>query len=877
MRDQQQNGNNDNTPTEPFVRNSALRASVRSTSSHVHPHHHSHHNHRRRKRGASNNGISNGSAAADVESGTQLSQHHHEVAGTQHSVSRQTHTTHACTRRHRSVTDLSNASLNTCNDPTCTDREVQEIFVHKSSATCCSGSRPELAQYFAEDLYGSSSRRPSSCCTSSDYCYQTDSTSLYGSRSSLSRNNSVKSASVTLRKKKISQQRQPSYHSISLRALNDSRPGSNMGSLASIFDRAKQYAENGEKLHGSASKVTIERQTSKDALSNDLPEYACSPSPIRWSFLADGKPSAKDTTTATARKKKISQQRQPSYHSISLRALNDSRPGSNMGSLASIFDRAKQYAENGEKLHGSASKVTIERQTSKDALSNDLPEYACSPSPIRWSFLADGKPSAKDTTTATATATPVTSTINSSSIAAHRASSSAKAKEAEQHSSKRQTSRQHHHHQPPSQHPQQPRKPERAHKPEARASEHPQKPPRSHSQHRKSIPSAEERPSTSSSRKCCESPCKYEESTMVQFHQDAEAFNNCCSNYIQCNTYLDQDLQITSEDIHHYLAKGQQDVGNILNNTKTYPFQPSNALEFQYKNNFANNNTATNTLSSVEGAESMRSYDSRFRRNSSKETNLNQNSGSETCSGAAGGAGGGGSCSASANINLSSSTNNINIVFSSSTERNANEVKFINTTSRSGTSVVSSEAHHSSYLPYSYPTYDYTNMSTNSTFDKTLGIDEIPASGHRGDDGTAGTTSSSQHSSSLHSPEPQRVSFESFDAASGHNLISSHRGSCQYSPTTPRSPLSPGSPGASSTYSASINPSTTSYVHLQQHHPHYDYPPGIQRSHVHAHTHAHAHSHHLHDHHLRESFKISNALRKVRKRARKYTDFLRKK
>ncbi|GBP01945.1 Glucose transporter type 1 [Eumeta japonica] len=64
------------------------------------------------------------------------------------------------------------------------------------------------------------------------------------------------------------------------------------------------------------------------------------------------------------------------------------------------------------------------------------------------------------------------------------------------------------------------------------------------------------------------------------------------------------DLQITSEDIHQYLSKGQQDKGNVLNNTKTYPFQPSNALEFQYKNNFANNNTASNTLSSVEGTES---------------------------------------------------------------------------------------------------------------------------------------------------------------------------------------------------------------------------------------------------------------------------------
>lgn len=722
---------------------------MRSTSSHMHARHHSHHHHRRRKP------LTNGAGNNDADT----QQHHHDAPT--HSALRTpstTHTTHTCTRRHRSVTDLSNASLNTCNDPTCTDREVQEIFVHKSAA-CCSGSRPELAQYFAEDLYGTSSRRPSSCCTSSDYCYQTDSTSLYGSRSSLSRNNSVKSASVTLRKKKISQQRQPSYHSISLRALNaESRPDSNMGSLASIFDRAKQYAETGEKLHGSASKVTIERQTSKDALSNDLPEYACSPSPIRWSFLADGK--------------------------------NDKDAGDSTQSKAETAER------NGAKSKPPEHKRAADKQ------------------------------------------------------------------QQQQHSS---SSQQYHY--------QQPIKPERGRK-DHRTAGQPQKPPRSQSQHRKSIASDDVRPSTSS-RKCCDSPCKYEESTMVQFHQDAEAFNNCCSNYIQCNTYLDQDLQITSEDIHHYLAKGQQDVGNILNNTKTYPFQPSNALEFQYKNNFANNNTATNTLSSVEGAESMRSYDSRYRRNSSKETNLNQNtSTSESCAGGAGCPGTNQQPLSAANINLSSSTNNINIVFSTSTERNANEVKFINTTSRTANSMMTSD---SSYLPYSYPTYDYTNMSANSTFDKPLGIDEIPANMNRGDEANGGNTSSSQHSSSLHSPEPRGVSFESFDAASGHNLISSHRGSCQYSPTTPRSSISPGSPACSSTYSASINPSTTSYVHLQQHHPHYDYPPGIQRSHVHSHTHSHHSHHHLHDHHLRESFKISNALKKVRKRARKYTDFLRKK
>lgn len=750
MHDQHQNGT-DNVDT--FTRNIAPRASVRSTSSHAHAHAHHSHNHRRRKRsnnaqthqhtngGGTGGGTTGGGTMDRIQNGHQ-----------------QQHAHHTCTRRHRSVTDISNVSLNTCNDPLCPEREIQEIFVHKTAVQCCSNSRTELAQYFAEDLYGSSSRRPSSCCTSSDYCYQTDSTSLYGSRSSLSRNNSVKSASVTLRKKKP-QPRQPSYSSISLRALNASRPNSQMGSLTSIFDRAKQYAANGDSSkqlpHDSPAKVTIERHTSKDALSNDLPEYACSPSPIRWSFLADGKtPVTTDSLEDTRQQQHNGAQ--PQTDDMRLEHRQEVRP----------YKRERR-----EEVHTTAKHVTKSYSRS--------------------------------------------------------------------------------HSRPPL----------------------------------KSRSSSDDRPSTL--RKCCESPCKYEESTMVQFHQDAEQFNNCCSNYVQCNTYLDQDLQITSEDIHQYLSKGHQEAGSILNNTKSYPFQPSNALEFQYKNNFANNNTATNTLSSVEGAESMRSYDARFRRNSSKETNLNQNP--STDYGLAAGAGGGvvrGACAMSscsstpltppANINLSSSSNNINIVFSSSMERNANEVKFINTTSRSGTGVVSTESHHAGYLPYTYPTYDYTNMAANSQFNKPIGIDEIPQDMmNRGDDmvmTSTNTTSSSQHSSSLQSPEPQQgMSFESFDAASGHNLLSSsQRGSCQYSPTTPRSPLSPASPSASSSYSASIIPSSYSQ---QQHHPHYDYPPGIQR----AHTHYHHHGHYGHHHHFRESFKLTNAFKKVRKRARKYTDFLRKK
>uniref|UniRef100_A0A1B0B0C6 Uncharacterized protein n=1 Tax=Glossina palpalis gambiensis TaxID=67801 RepID=A0A1B0B0C6_9MUSC len=505
-----------------------------------------------------------------------------------------------------------------------------------------------------QNLYGTTSRRPSSCCTSSDYCYQTDSTSLYGSRSSLSRNNSIKSANVTFRQKKLNK-RQPSYSS--LRAINTSRPNSQIGSLTSVFDRSRIYEDDNYITNGDRSKS--EHQTSKDALNNELPEYACSPSPIRWSFLADSK-SPTDTL--------------------------------------------------------------------------------------------EGK-----TTTNTSTSTGAQKTKEKEHVNA-------------EHHEKSASGRYH------------------------------------RTQRTQSCVRGDENPSTS--RKCCESPKPYETSTTVQFHQEGESYNNCCNNYIQCNTYLDQDLQITSEDIHQYLSKGNQEAGSVLNNAKTYPFQPSNALEFQYKNNFANNNNnaASNTLSSMEGAESLRSYDSRFRRNSSKETNLNQNvTTTETCVGACAVS----SCSSGTplsptNINLSSSTNNINIVFSSCLERNANEVKFINTAVgevRERENGLRDTHHGGNYLPFAYPAYDYTNMSASSIFDKPLGIDELPKEFNSATE-TTGNTSSSQHSSSLQSPEPNRVSFESFDAASEHNLLS-RQGSCQYS-STPRTPRSPDSIANSSTYSAAI-------------------------------------------------------------------------
>lgn len=648
---------------------------------------------------------------------------------------------------------------------------MQEILVRK---TCCNSSRTELAQYFAEDLYGST-RRPSSCCTSSDYCYQTDSTSLYGSRSSLSRNNSIKSASVALRKRRL-HQRQPSYTSISLRGLHAGRPSSQPGSLTSVFDRAKQMGidaadldkrGSGGKIVVSPSKVTIERQTSKDALSNDLPEYACSPSPIRWSFLADGKSPTE-------------------------------------------FERAVGELDTKDPWASADEQTRVSRE----------------PKPTKCEHRSEYR-------------------------SEHRAYTM-------QHSSRKHTH--------------------------------------------------DERPSTSAAaaaRKCRESPmnCDFEEtSTTVLFHQEADSYNNCCNNYIQCNTYLDQDLQITSEDIHQYLSKGNQQSSDVLNNSKNYPFQPSNALEFQYKNNFANNNTGA---ASSEGGDSVRGYEFCFRRNSSKETNLNQNS--STAGTTVGESEGATACAASScsstplsptNINLSSSTNNINIVFGSYSERNANEVKFINTTRGCDTVALSTEAHHSGYLPYSYPSYDYTNMSANSQFDKPLGIGELPkdfasiagsaaaveevgaiggCSSATCGSPTITATSDGQHSSLLQSPVPTGVSFESFDAASGHNLISC-RGSCQFSPT-PRSPLSPASPASSPCLSASINPAAASYVNT--HHPYFHYQAhGADQQHSPnngAHHHYHNHTQYHQHQHFTESFKISNAFKKVRKRARKYTDFLRKK
>ncbi|KAH8302443.1 hypothetical protein KR044_006859 [Drosophila immigrans] len=666
---------------------------------------HSHHHHYRRRRRQH-------SVAAVGGSGSLPGAHtqHATSAGNHHS------SRHVCSsRRHRSVTDVSCNSINDrCQDAACADREVQEIMVRKS---CCSTSRTELAQYFAEDLYGSSSRRPSSCCTSSDYCYQTDSTSLYGSRSSLSRNNSIKSASAAMRKQQRLQARQPSYTSISLRGLNASRPNSQLGSLTSIFDRAKQIASESEQQESRQTPSrgsTLERHSSKGALSNELPEYACSPSPIRWSFLADGK------------------------------SPTEFEEGAVGGSTEAT------------------TTATVAAEDKLDAWHVPEPEVKpCRKRTSSWkSSLYDEGPS--------------------TSAAAAR---------------KRRGSNYH---------------------------------------------------------------CEFEESTTVLFHQDqeGETFNNCCNNYIQCNTYLDQDLQITSEDIHQYLSKGNPTVGDVLNNSKNYPFQPSNALEFQYKNNFqqgqsnsANNNTATNTTNtaSSDAGECFQRYERSYHSSSSKETNLNQNASGVAAAAAAATAT---EPLSPSNINLSSSSNNINIVFSSnSQERNANEVKFINNRGEAteATTLVSSEAHHAGYLPYTYPSYDYTNMSGNSHFEKPLGIDELP----KEFDGGGSTTS--EHSSSLH--------FDSFDAASEHNLMS---------------PASPASVGVS------VNPAGDGYLHLHQLE-HYQY------------THAHP-AHHSYQHSTNstcnsstcnayctphdlaeEQFRLGNALKKVRKRARKYTDFLRKK
>lgn len=495
----------------------------------------------------------------------------------------------------------------------------------------------------------------------------------------------------------------------------------------------------------------------------------------------------KSASVAMRNRKRV-HHRQPSYTSISLRGLNASQPNSQLGSLTSIFDRARE--EESGKMIVSPSKVTIEHQgTGKESGSNkELPECACSPSPpVRWSFLGDGKTRKSPTD------------YEPSATGGHG------------------------------------------------GGDH----------HRTDHQQSHERAGTSGSRKCRDSPLhirgggggggtsdEYEESTTVLFHQEGEAYNNCCSNYVQCNSYLDHDLQITSEDIHEYLSKGNQQ-GIILNNSKSYPFQPSNALEFQYKNNFNNNQAGGSTLES--------------RRSSTKETNLNQNStdGSTLESRNS-------TPLSPTNINLSSSSNNINIVFNSYLERNANEVKFINT---SRENVVSSEAHHSGYLPYTYPTYDYTNMSSNSQFDKPLGIDEIAPSKE------TSTQSSGTAVASISSPIV--VTFESFETEASDNNLLSHRSSLnesfheghvnyQFSPTSPASAAS--SVSALNRGGGGNSGGTGAGVSGQ----------GIEQRHRHFHHHHFTSSQHRW-HHVTENFKFSNAFKGVRKRARKCADYLKKK
>lgn len=625
-----------------------------------------HHHHRRRRRHHHHHNGGGGGGGGNNGHG-----HHHG----QHGDQRRQHHESGCPKRHRSATDVSTTSINTCHEPSCPDREVQEILIRKS---CCTSSRTELAQYFAEDLYGTS-RRPSSCCTSSDYCYHTDSTSLYGSRSSLSRQNSIKS--VTMRNRKRIHHRQPSYTSISLRGLNASQPNSQLGSLTSIFDRAREI-ESG-KMIVSPSKVTIEHQTSgKESGSNkDLPEYACSPSPIRWSFLADG-----------------STRKSPTDYESGATGGGDHRS---------------------------------EHQQSHDRAGSSGTSRKCRDSPLH---IRGGAGTSDE----------------------------------------------------------------------------------------------------------------YEESTTVLFHQEGEAYNNCCNNYVQCNSYLDHDLQITSEDIHEYMSKGNQQ-GVILNNSKNYPFQPSNALEFQYKNNF-NNNPAGARDGALES-----------RRSSTKETNLNQNStdGSTLDSRNS-------TPLSPTNINLSSSSNNINIVFNSYLERNANEVKFINT---SRENVVSAEAHHSGYLPYTYPTYDYTNMSSNSQFDKPLGIDEIAPSREPLDVASSSIAS------------PVGVTFESFETEASDNNLLSHRSSLngsfndghvnyQFSPTSPASAASSVSAlnRIGSSYGASAGTGAIAGTSRQSY----------EQSHRQFHHHHFTSSQHRW-HHVTDNFKFTNAFKGVRKRARKYADYLKKK
>lgn len=430
---------------------------------------------------------------------------------------------------------MSSTSINTCHD-SCHDREIQDI-IHKQQ--CCS-SRTELAQYFAEDLYGSS-RRPSSCCSNSEYCYHTDSTSLYGSKSSLSRNNSIRSTS---RVERTSSKRRSGQHGnhirqqpyTSLRALNNSQPNSQFGSLTSIFDKqAGGNHHDQQKMVLSPSKVTIEHQSVKEH--------------VNWTFFPED---------------------------------------GNEGHQHQHYPRSMKYRS----------------------------EHNSSPLHIRGGASTGG------------------------------------------------------------------------------------------------------------------ADFEYEDSTIVFHHQEGEAtYNNCCSssNYIQCNSYLDQDLQITSEDIHQYMSNNTQQC-EVLNNTKTYPYQPTGALEFQYTNNFNNGSESTGDKS-TEMMEMMSCNNSR--RNSCKETNLSQNQSN---------------CGESlmihgttplspTNINLSSSSNNINIIFnSSSTGSHSNEMKFINNRSRrrqqhqQQLEQFSSEAHLTGYYTCHYSaSYDNANMSSNSLFDKPLAINEIPS------------------------------------------------------------------------------------------------------------------------------------------------------
>ncbi|CAD7082160.1 unnamed protein product [Hermetia illucens] len=328
------------------------------------------------------------------------------------------------------------------------------------------------------------------------------------------------------------------------------------------------------------------------------------------------------------------------------------------------------------------------------------------------------------------------------------------------------------------------------------------------------------------------------ESNTVVFHQEGEAANNCCNNYLQYNAYLDQDLQITSEDICGYLSLSKDKEGEILNNSVSYPFQPTNALEFQYRKNFhAPNSDSPET-----------NYQNQQHRINSKETNLNQNF-SETIA------------LSPTNINLSSSSNNINIIFNSYGDNNAGEVKFINTTRESSAGV---ENQQSSFIHQrSYPSYEYNNMSANSLFDKPLGIDEIPSASTNPQTSTATT--------------PENF-FES--TSSSQNLLY-----CRYSSYRECQSNSSSFSNANSNF----NNSGAAFDSAQQQDEHADHQcechQGHQQQHYQQQSQQHQHHPHHHRHcaathrwqHVTENFKIGNALKLVRKRARKCAQYLRKK